>query len=41
MMVVVNFNDSNTDYYIENYGEMILDCDGNCAPLDWGSRWLL
>jgi len=29
------FNDCNTDYYIENYGEMILDCDGNCAPLDW------
>ena len=29
------FNDCNTDYYIENYGEMILDCDGNCAPLSW------
>ena len=29
------FNDCNTAYYQENYGEMILDCDGNCAPLDW------
>ena len=29
------FNDCNTDYYLENYGEMILDCDGNCAPLSW------
>ncbi len=29
------FNDCNTDYYIENYGEMILDCDGNCAPVSW------
>jgi hypothetical protein len=29
------FNDCNTDYYIENYGEMILDCDGNCAPISW------
>ena len=29
------FNDCNTDYYQENYGEMILDCDGNCAPVSW------
>ena len=29
------FNDCNTDYYLENYGEMVLDCDGNCAPSDW------
>jgi len=29
------FNDCNTAYYQENYGEMILDCDGNCAPLSW------
>ena len=29
------FNDCNTTYYQENYGEMILDCDGNCAPLSW------
>ena len=29
------FNDCNTEYYLENYGEMILDCDGNCAPVSW------
>ena len=29
------FQDCNTEYYLENYGEMILDCDGNCAPLSW------
>ena len=29
------FNDCNTQYYLDNYGEMILDCDGNCAPLSW------
>ena len=29
------FNDCNTEFYLENYGEMILDCDGNCAPLSW------
>ena len=29
------FNDCNTAYYQENYGELILDCDGNCAPLSW------
>ena len=29
------FNDCNTAYYQENYGEMILDCDGNCAPVSW------
>ena len=29
------FNDCNTAYYQENYGEMILDCDGNCAPISW------
>ena len=29
------FNDCNTAYYQDNYGEMILDCDGNCAPLSW------
>ena len=30
------FNDCNTDFYLENYPEgMILDCDGNCAPLSW------
>ena len=29
------FNDCNTQYYLDNYGEMVLDCDGNCAPVDW------
>ena len=29
------FNDCNTQYYLDNYGEMILDCDGNCAPVSW------
>ena len=29
------FNDCNTEYYQENYGDMILDCDGNCAPVSW------
>ena len=29
------FNDCNTEYYLENYGEMILDCNGNCAPVSW------
>ena len=29
------FQNCNTDYYLENYGEMVLDCDGNCAPVVW------
>ena len=30
------FNDCNTDYYLENFPEgMVLDCDGNCAPNSW------
>jgi len=29
------FNNCNTQYYLDNYGEMVLDCDGNCAPLSW------
>ena len=30
------FNDCNTEFYLENWPEgMILDCDGNCAPLSW------
>ncbi len=34
------FNDCNTDWYSENYGDMILDCDGNCAPVSWvGDGW--
>ena len=34
------FQNCNTEYYLENYGEMILDCDGNCSPTDWvGDGW--
>jgi hypothetical protein len=29
------FNDCNTDWYTDNYGDMMLDCDGNCAPVLW------
>ena len=29
------FNDCNTEWYTTNYGEMVLDCDGNCAPQSW------
>ena len=29
------FNDCNTEYYNTNYGDMVLDCDGNCAPVSW------
>ena len=29
------FNDCNTEYYMDNYGLMVLDCDGNCAPQSW------
>ena len=29
------FNDCNTEWYTTNYGEMVLDCDGNCAPTSW------
>ena len=28
-------NDCTTAYWVDNYGEMINDCDGNCAPLSW------
>ena len=28
------FQNCNTEY-ISNYGEMVLDCDGNCCPIDW------
>ena len=34
------FNDCNTEWYLENYGDMILDCDGNCSPTNWiGDGW--
>ena len=29
------YQDCNTEWYLANYGEMILDCDGNCAPVSW------
>ena len=29
------YNDCDTDWYLANYGEMVLDCDGNCAPVSW------
>ena len=34
------FNDCNTEWYSVNYGDMILDCDGNCSPVSWiGDGW--
>ena len=34
------FNDCNTQWYTDNYGDMLLDCDGNCAPVSWiGDGW--
>ena len=34
------FNDCTTDYWTSNFGDMILDCDGNCAPANWvGDGW--
>ena len=29
------YQDCNTDFYVDQYGEMILDCNGNCAPASW------
>jgi len=29
------FNDCNNEWYSVNYGDMVLDCDGNCSPVDW------
>ena len=29
------FNDCNTEWYTNNYGSMILDCNGNCSPDSW------
>ena len=28
-------NDCTTAYWVDNYGECVNDCDGNCAPLSW------
>ena len=34
------FNDCNTEWLTSAYGETILDCDGNCSPLNWiGDGW--
>ena len=34
------FIDCNIPFYTDNYGEMVNDCDGNCAPLSWvGDFW--
>ena len=34
------FNDCNTEWYTSNYGDMIMDCDGNCSPMNWvGDGW--
>ena len=27
--------DCNIPWYVDNYGEMINDCDGNCSPVSW------
>ena len=34
------FIDCNIPFYTDNYGDMVNDCDGNCAPADWvGDFW--
>jgi hypothetical protein len=34
------FYDCNTEWLTSAYGEMILDCDGNCSPVSWiGDGW--
>ena len=34
------FNDCNTEWLTSAYGDMILDCDGNCSPVSWiGDNW--
>ena len=29
------FNDCNTDYWTSQWGDMVLDCNGNCSPASW------
>ena len=29
------YQDCNIDFYTEQYGDMILDCNGNCVPATW------
>ena len=32
--------DCGTEYYLDNYGECVNDCDGNCSPVSWiGDGW--
>ena len=34
------FNDCATEYWTSNYGDMVLDCNGNCSPANWiGDGW--
>jgi hypothetical protein len=34
------FNNCSTDWFTINYGDMVLDCNGICAPVDWlGDGW--
>ena len=34
------FNDCNDAWLMDAYGDLILDCDGNCAPVSWvGDGW--
>ena len=34
------FNDCNTEWLTSAYGDVILDCDGNCSPVSWiGDGW--
>ena len=28
------YNDCTTDYWVNNYGECVNDCNGNCSPVD-------
>jgi len=34
------FNDCNTEFLNNAYGDMVLDCNGNCSPANWvGDGW--
>ena len=34
------FNDCNTEFLNDAYGDMVLDCNGNCSPANWvGDGW--
>ena len=34
------YTDCNIDWYVDNYGEMVNDCEGNCSPVSWiGDGW--